>query len=184
MNLIRRITRWATQFRGTRIELVYGDITTQQVDAVVNAAKKSLMGGGGVDGAIHKAGGVAILEECRTIRDFEFPDGLPTGHAVATTAGNMPAKWVIHTVGPVWDLRIDRTYRLRNCYHNSLRLAEKLGARSVAFPLISSGVYGWPTADAIAQALAAIRAADTSVKVRLVLFDEQTYRLARKVAAE
>lgn len=170
-----------------RIEIVLGDITKQRVDAIVNAAKPSLLGGGGVDGAIHKAGGPSILAQCRILRDTMYQNGLPTGQAVATTAGRMSAEggalWVIHTVGPIYIAFENRTPQLRNCYVASLAVADKVGARTVAFPLISSGVYGWPVSDAITQALIALRKAKTKVKVaRLVLFDEPTFRLAQAVA--
>jgi O-acetyl-ADP-ribose deacetylase (regulator of RNase III) len=175
--------------RLVRIEIVAGDITAQEVDAIVNAANSSLLGGAGVDGAIHRRGGPAILAECREIRAGRRPGGLPTGEAVATTAGNLPARWVIHTVGPVWTAKKDRSALLRACYTNSLRVAGELGARSVAFPLISAGLYRWPPDDAIRQALAAIRAAPTHPaashpEVRLVLFDDEKYALAQRVAAE
>ncbi|WP_144795232.1 O-acetyl-ADP-ribose deacetylase [Kocuria palustris] len=125
-----------------------GDITTMDVDAVVNAANSGLKGGGGVDGAIHRAGGPAILEQCRRLRDTDLPDGLPAGQAVATTAGDMPARWVIHTVGPTYAKTIDKSETLASCYRESLRTAARIGARSVAFPAISAGVYGWPMDDA------------------------------------
>lgn len=165
-----------------RIELVTGDITAEQVDAIVNAANSSLLGGGGVDGAIHRKGGPAILEECRALRASRYGRGLPVGQAVATTAGRLPAQWVIHTVGPVFSADEDRSALLRSCYTTSLTVAGELGARSIAFPLISSGVYRWPKEDAVAQALAALHAEPTTVEVaRLVLFDEQTYRIAERV---
>jgi len=172
------------------IQLVRGDITTQEVDAIVNAAKRSLLGGGGVDGAIHRAAGPNLLATCKKIREEELPDGLDTGQAVATGAFRLPAKYVIHAVGPVYDdCDPQDTHRLRgllrDCYTNSLKVADELGARSIAFPLISSGVYGWPTQDAIVQALTAIRTARTDVReVRLVLFDEQTLELAKDAARE
>ncbi|MFD0579362.1 O-acetyl-ADP-ribose deacetylase [Dactylosporangium darangshiense] len=158
---------------GLNIEVVTGDITTQQVDAIVNAANTSLLGGGGVDGAIHRKGGPAILEACRALRASHYGRGLPVGQAVATTAGRLPARWVIHTVGPVYSATEDRSPVLRGCYTNALRVADELGARSIAFPLISSGLYRWPKDDAIAQALAALGAASpATVEVaRLVLFD-------------
>src|SRR4051794_21655035 len=109
------------------VELVRGDITAERVDAIVNAANSSLLGGGGVDGAIHRRGGPAILAECRALRAERYADGLPTGQAVATTAGELPARWVIHTVGPVWSASEDRSALLRDCYANSLRVAEELG---------------------------------------------------------
>jgi O-acetyl-ADP-ribose deacetylase (regulator of RNase III) len=168
-----------------RIELVTGDITTHEVDAIVNAANSSLLGGGGVDGAIHRRGGPTILEECRALRASRYGRGLPTGEAVATTAGRLPARWLIHTVGPVWAGSVDRTPLLRACYTNSLRVAAELGAGSVAFPLISAGVYRWPKRDAVVQALDAIRAAPVGVDdVRLVLFDDASRAVADEVYAE
>ncbi|MEV4114682.1 O-acetyl-ADP-ribose deacetylase [Nonomuraea sp. NPDC049695] len=158
------------------ITLVRGDITEQRADAVVNAANSSLMGGGGVDGAIHRRGGPEILEECRRLRAGHYGKGLPTGQAVATTAGRLPAKWVIHTVGPVHSKSEDRSELLASCYRESLRVADALGARSVAFPAISTGIYGWPLDDAARIALDAVRQADTSVEeVRFVLFDSAAY---------
>jgi O-acetyl-ADP-ribose deacetylase len=169
-----------------RIELVEGDITEQPVDAIVNAANSSLLGGGGVDGAIHRRGGPAILAECRALRASRFGNGLPTGQAVATTAGELPARWVVHTVGPVWSASEDRSELLRDCYRNSLRVVDELGATSVAFPLISAGIYGWPADDAVRQALAVLRAARPTVvaDVRLVLFGAETFRIAEGVHAE
>jgi O-acetyl-ADP-ribose deacetylase len=162
-----------------RIELVTGDITAEEVDAIVNAANSSLLGGGGVDGAIHRRGGPDILAECRTLRARRYGSGLPTGEAVATTAGKLRARWVIHTVGPVYSTAEDRSPLLRACYTNALRVADELGARSVAFPLISSGVYRWPVDDAVRQALAALRQARTGVETaRLVLFDARTREVA------
>jgi O-acetyl-ADP-ribose deacetylase (regulator of RNase III) len=168
------------------IALVQADITTVRVDAIVNAANSSLLGGGGVDGAIHRRGGPAILAECRALRASKYGRGLRTGQAVATTAGNLPARWVVHTVGPVWSDTEDRSELLRDCYVNSLRVADELGAGSVAFPLISSGVYGWPVEDAIRQALTTLRAArPTNVTdARLVLFDAGTLATAERVYAD
>jgi O-acetyl-ADP-ribose deacetylase len=158
------------------ITLVQGDITEQDVDAVVNAANSSLMGGGGVDGAIHRRGGPAILEECKRIRSERYPDGLPTGRAVATTAGDLPARWVIHTVGPVYAKSEDRSGLLASCHTESLKVADELGARTVAFPAISTGVYGYPVEEAAPVAIRAVREADTRVEeVRFVLFDRATY---------
>ncbi|MBB3732663.1 O-acetyl-ADP-ribose deacetylase [Nonomuraea dietziae] len=154
-----------------RITTVQGDITEQEVDAVVNAANSSLMGGGGVDGAIHRRGGPAILDECRALRASRYGDGLPTGQAVATTAGNLPARWVIHTVGPVHSREEDRSALLASCYRESLKVADSLGAATVAFPAISAGIYGWPMDDAARVAVTTVRAASTSVEeVRFVLF--------------
>ena len=162
-----------------RIELVTGDITVQSVDAIVNAANTSLLGGGGVDGAIHRKGGPAILEACRALRAGHYGRGLAVGRAVATTAGRLPAQWVIHTVGPVFSPDEDRSPLLRSCYTTSLAIAADLGVKSVAFPLISSGVYRWPKEDAVLQAVTALQSEPTTVEVaRLVLFDEPTRRIA------
>jgi O-acetyl-ADP-ribose deacetylase (regulator of RNase III) len=141
------------------ITLRLGDITTDtEADAIVNAANESLLGGGGVDGAIHRAGGPAILEECRELRRTRYPDGLPAGEAVATTAGSMPARFVIHTVGPVWGQHAGREPELlAACYRNSLALAAERGLASVAFPAISTGVYGYPKPEAAAVASKAIK---------------------------
>jgi len=165
-----------------RVVLVTGDITIQVVDAIVNAANSSLLGGGGVDGAIHRRGGPAILEECRALRAGHYGGGLKVGEAVATTAGRLPARWVIHTVGPVFSASEDRSALLRNCYVNSLRVAAGLGARSIAFPLISSGVYRWPKQDAVAQALSVLADEPTTVEeARLVLFDDATRVMAERM---
>jgi len=167
-----------------RIELVQGDITEQAVDAIVNAANSSLLGGGGVDGAIHRKGGPAILEECRALRSSDYPEGLPAGDAVATTAGNLAAQWVIHTVGPVYDPGRDRSATLRSCYARSLAVADELGAATMAFPLVSAGAYGWPLEDAVAQALRAMREVETGVEeARLVLFGDATFAAAERVLA-
>jgi O-acetyl-ADP-ribose deacetylase (regulator of RNase III) len=155
------------------IVLAQGDITKQDVDAIVNAANHSLLGGGGVDGAIHRAGGPAILEACREIRRSSLPDGLPTGEAVATTAGELPARWVIHTVGPVYGTVDDPASLLERCHVSSLAVAAELGATSVAFPAISTGAYGYPVDEAADVAIRSVRAAATDVReVRFVLFDE------------
>jgi O-acetyl-ADP-ribose deacetylase (regulator of RNase III) len=158
------------------IELVEGDITEQDVDAIVNAANSSLLGGGGVDGAIHRNGGPEILAACREIRRTRHPDGLPTGQAVATTAGDLRARWVIHTVGPVYARSADPPGELASCHIGSLRVADELGAASVAFPAISTGVYGYPLEEAASVALAAVREAQTRVvEVRFVLFGRQAF---------
>ncbi|WP_129305759.1 O-acetyl-ADP-ribose deacetylase [Streptomyces sp. L2] len=160
----------------TTITLVQGDITRQSADAIVNAANSSLLGGGGVDGAIHRRGGPAILAECRKLRASRYGRGLPTGRAVATTAGELDARWVIHTVGPVWSGSEDRSELLASCYRASLKAADELGARTVAFPAISTGVYRWPIDDGARIAVETIRAADTAVEeVTFVLFDQQAY---------
>ena len=153
------------------ITLVPGDITRQRVDAIVNAANSSLLGGGGVDGAIHRRGGQQILDECRRLRAEQLPDGLPTGQAVATTAGRLPARWVIHTAGPVYSRSQDRSRLLASCYHESLRVADELGARSVAFPAVSAGIYGWPAADAARIAVTTVLGTASQVaEARFVLF--------------
>jgi O-acetyl-ADP-ribose deacetylase (regulator of RNase III) len=160
----------------TTIILVRGDITRQTADAIVNAANSSLLGGGGVDGAIHRRGGPAILEECRALRASRYGKGLPTGQAVATTAGDLDARWVIHTVGPVHSGSEDRSDLLASCYRESLRVADELGARTVAFPAISTGVYRWPMDDAARIAVETVRSARTAVEeVRFVLFDDRVY---------
>jgi O-acetyl-ADP-ribose deacetylase len=158
------------------VEVVRGDITEQRVDAIVNAANSSLLGGGGVDGAIHRAGGPAILDECRLL------GGCETGDAKATTGGDLPARWVIHTVGPVWgggghgeeDL-------LASCHTRSLEVAGELGARSVAFPAISTGVYGYPVELAAPVAVGAVRGHDLDL-VRFVLFGDDAYEAFRRAA--
>lgn len=152
-----------------------GDITEQHVDVVVNAAHSSLLGGGGVDGAIHREGGPEILHECRALRAGRYGGGLPTGQAVATTAGRLPARWVVHTVGPVHQPGADGEL-LASCYRESLRVADELGARTVAFPAVSTGVYRWPLTDAARVALQTVRTTDTQVtEVSFVLFDERAY---------
>ncbi|MGP9017494.1 O-acetyl-ADP-ribose deacetylase [Streptomyces sp. BR1] len=159
------------------IVLVRGDITDQSVDVIVNAANSSLLGGGGVDGAIHRRGGPEILADCRRLRASQYGKGLPTGQAVATTAGLLDADWVIHTVGPVWQRDEDRSALLASCYRESLRVAGELGARTVAFPAISTGVYGWPMDDGARIAVRTVRqaAAAPVEEVRFVLFGETAY---------
>lgn len=158
------------------LHFIRGDITEQDCDAIVNAANSSLLGGGGVDGAIHRRGGPEILQACREIRRTSLPDGLPTGQAVATTAGRLKARWVIHTVGPVYSRSEDRSDLLASAYRESLRVADEVGARSVAFPAISAGVYGWPMDDAARIAVTTVRATETRVdEVRFVLFGEAAY---------
>lgn len=155
------------------ITAIRGDITRFAADAIVNAANSSLLGGGGVDGAIHRAGGPSILAECRALRETELPDGLEAGGAVATFAGLLPARWVIHTVGPVYSRSDDRSGTLASCYRESLRVADELGAESIAFPAVSAGVYGWPMTDAARVAVEAVRATATSVTlVTFVLFSD------------
>ena len=167
------------------LEFVRGDITDQHVDAIVNAANSSLLGGGGVDGAIHRAGGPEILAATRLLRATSLPDGLPAGHAVATSAGRLPARWVIHTVGPVYSTSEDRSGLLRSAYSASLAVADEVGAATMAFPLISAGVYGWPQRDALRQAIGTLRTTRTAVRTStLVVFSDDLFDLARQVAAE
>lgn len=159
-----------------QVAAVHGDITEQDVDAVVNAANSSLLGGGGVDGAIHRRGGPEILADCKQLRSSRYPDGLPTGQAVATTGGRLAARWVIHTVGPVWSAQDDRSALLHSCYVESLCVADELGALSVAFPAVSAGLYGWPIDDAARIATSAVRHTQTAVTdIRLVLFGDAAY---------
>jgi len=159
-----------------KIILVEGDITKQRVDAIVNAANSSLMGGGGVDGAIHRAGGRNILEECERIRATHYPDGLPVGQAVATTAGDLDAKWVIHTVGPTYAKSEDRSHQLASCHTESLRIADEQGAESIAFPAISTGVYRYPVKEAADIAIATVASSSTEVgEVRFVLLGAEAY---------
>jgi len=155
-----------------KIEVVDGDITQQDLDAVVNAANNRMRGGGGVDGAIHAAGGQAVFEDC--VR--RFPDGLATGDAGWTTAGQMPARWVIHVVGPNYNAGQRDRSLLTSCYRRALEVADELRAKSIAFPLISAGVYGWPRDDAIDAALETLRATPTEVELaRMVAFGRSTY---------
>ncbi len=148
--------------------MVQGDITAQDVDAVVNAANRAMRGGGGVDGAIHRAGGPELLEDCR----LRFPQGLETGQAGWTTAGRMPAKWVIHVVGPNHNRGERDRALLTSCYANALTVAHELGATSIAVPLISAGSYGWPFDDAVAAAVDTLRSTPTPVaSARLVAYD-------------
>lgn len=169
------MTRQNETFLKGRIAVLVGDITLQDADAIVNAANSTLMGGGGVDGAIHRAGGSSILAACREIRRTQYPDGLPTGEAVITTGGNLPAQHVIHTVGPVYGHHDgNEAQLLASCYRNSLRLAVDHSLSSIAFPAISTGVFGYPPSEAAAVSSAAVREfleKNRTVKeVRLVFF--------------
>ena len=163
-----------------RVTVVEGDITGQDTDAVVNAANNGMRGGGGVDGAIHRAGGPAVLEDCIA----RYPDGLATGDAGWTTAGEMPARWVIHVVGPNRTAgQTDRSL-LTSCYSRALAVADELGATTVAFPLVSAGVFRWPKDDAVAAAVDTLTSADTRVaEARLVAFDAATYGLVARVVS-
>ena len=165
-------------FLNGRVSVLVGDITQQEVAAVVNAANASLLGGGGVDGAIHRAGGPDILAACQELRRTRYPDGLPRGEAALTTAGRLPARQVIHTVGPVYSAAEERAASLLTaCYHNSLSLAVRHNLTTLAFPAISTGVYGYPREEAAvvaSRAIAGFLAADVTVtEVRLVFFAQQ-----------
>lgn len=158
--------------------IVVGDITRQNADAIVNAANSTLLGGAGIDGAIHRAGGPSILETCREIRRTQYPDGLPTGEAVLTTAGNLPAQFVIHTVGPVYGRHAgSEAQLLAACYQNSLALAVKHSLTSIAFPAISTGAFGYPPSEAAAVSSAAVEefleGNDTFKEVRLIFFQQR-----------
>lgn len=166
----------------TIIDVIEGDITKVRVDAIVNAANSTLLGGGGVDGAIHRSGGPDVLAQCKILRNTSLPNGLAPGGAVATTAGLLPAKWVIHAVGPRYSAHEDRSGILRAAYIRSLAVADSLGARTVAFPLISGGSYGWPLEDAIAQQLAAIVGAYSRVEVvSVVAFSARGAKLTTRL---
>ena len=163
---------------GGRVTIVTGDLTKQNVDAIVNAANSSLLGGGGVDGAIHRAGGPAILAACRELRATQYPQGLPAGEAVITTGGELPARFVIHTVGPVYGQEGgDEAALLANCYRNCLALAAEQGLNSIAFPAISTGAFGYPALDAgriAGESIAAfLRESETPSEVRLVFISEK-----------
>jgi O-acetyl-ADP-ribose deacetylase len=165
-----------------KVTLKRGDITGERADAIVNAANSSLLGGGGVDGAIHRRGGPAILAECHELRRSRYPEGLPAGQAAATTAGGLGARWVIHTVGPVYSARDDRSAVLASCYEQSLRVADELGARIVAFPAVSAGIYGWPAESAARIALTAVtRTPSGLAEARFVLFTEDMLATFRAV---
>lgn len=165
------------------LTIVRGDIVVQEVDAVVNAANSGLMGGGGVDGAILRAGGPAQLEARRRLVDRI--GSLPTGQAAATEAGDLPARWVIHVVGPVYSPREDRRHLLESCYREALRVADELEAATVAFPAVSAGIYGWPIDDAADVAVGTVRATPTNVReVRFVLFTDDVLREFQRAAGQ
>lgn len=163
-----------------RIQLIRGDITEVEADAIVNAANSTLLGGGGVDGAIHRKGGPKILEECKLIRATQWPDGLPTGKAVLTSGGNLKAKYVIHTVGPVWlgGFHVEAEL-LKQAYRNSLKLAVQNGVKTIAFPSISTGAYGYPVEEASRVAVCSVKKflekEDKIEKVTFVLFSERDF---------
>lgn len=170
----------------TKITVQTGDITEQKLDAIVNAANSTLLGGGGVDGAIHRSGGPSILEECRALRRSRYPDGLPAGDAAATPAGMLPAKWVIHAVGPRWQNgQRGEAETLASTYRRSLEEAERLGARTIAFPAISTGAYGYPLDEATATAVTTVASCirerpDAFDEVRFVPFSEDVAEVYRK----
>lgn len=172
-----------------QVTIKQGDITNEEVGAIVNAANPSLMGGGGVDGAIHRKGGDEIREACKVLRKFIYPDGLPVGEAAATIAGKLPSRHVIHTVGPVFDGEDnrERDTLLKNAYKNSLKLADRLGDETVAFPAISAGVYGYPLTTSILLGLEAVQEHQPSHpnfplrEVRFILFDADQYATAKRV---
>jgi O-acetyl-ADP-ribose deacetylase (regulator of RNase III) len=175
------VIRTEATFLDGRVVIVVGDITHLDVDAIVNAANATLLGGGGVDGAIHRAGGPAILDACRELRRTQYPQGLPTGEAVITTAGNLPARHVIHTVGPIYGHHDGQEAQLLGtCYQNSLALASQHGLASIAFPAISTGAFGYPQPEAAQVASAIIKnyvlMDDQIRKVRLVFFDLRSAR--------
>lgn len=181
---------WRAQSRRFgRLLLYRGDITRLDTDAIVNAANSSLLGGGGVDGAIHRAGGPAILEACRHLRATTYRQGLPTGEAVLTTGGQLPARYVIHTVGPVWHGgHKQEPELLARCYRSSLRLAAENNLTSVAFPGISTGIYGYPKPEAARIAVREVQQFlaqhEQPQEVVLVAFDEEAYRLLEQAAAQ
>jgi O-acetyl-ADP-ribose deacetylase len=173
--------------KNATLELIRGDITDIEADAIVNAANSTLLGGGGVDGAIHLKGGPKILEECKRIRATEWPDGLPTGCAVITSSGNLKAKNVIHTVGPIWRGGFgDEAKLLKQAYRNSLKLALAKGLKTVAFPSISTGAYGYPVEEASCIAIGAVKEflekEDTLAKVSFVLFSERDFKFYLEAA--
>lgn len=195
----RSLAKYRTSVEGGRvmeITLIQGDITEQTVDAVVNAANSSLLGGGGVDGAIHRKGGPEILAACRALRASHYGRGLPTGQAVATTAGRLPARWVIHTVGPVHDTHGDLpgsgrsgspepAELLASCYRECLRVADELGARTLALPAVSTGAYGWPLDDAARIALRTVRDTPSGLsEARFVLFGAEALQVFESVLRE
>lgn len=165
-----------------QINFVVGDITEQNVDAIVNAANESLLGGGGVDGAIHKAGGPSILEACKELRKTTYPDGLPIGQAVATTGGNLSAPWVIHTVGPRYTQHPDNPKQLAEAHSNSLKVADDLKVQSIAFPAISTGAFGYPIEEAAKVTMQTLAFSPTNVeKINLVFKDKKTKKAYESV---
>jgi O-acetyl-ADP-ribose deacetylase (regulator of RNase III) len=186
---VRQVSSYEFQIGKATVRLIRGDITEMETDAIVNAANSSLMGGGGVDGAIHRKGGPKILEECKKIRATEWPEGLPTGKAVITSAGNLKARYVIHTVGPIWrGGNRGEPELLGQAYQNSLRIAVSNGLKTVAFPSISTGAYGYPIGDASCIALKAVKdfleKEDKLGEVIFVLFSERDLKVYMDAAKE
>lgn len=168
-----------------KIELKLGDLTRENVCAIVNAANSSLLGGGGVDGAIHAAGGPQVLRECKQIRKTLYPDGLPAGEAVETSAGNMPARYVIHTVGPIYSQCGPRCEELLcNAYTNSIKTALALGCRSISFPAISTGVYGYPEKEAAKIAYKAVRSFEEDIEVFFIFHSQKSMDTFKEAVAE
>lgn len=168
------------------LSLALGNITDEQVDAIVNAANSSLTGGGGVDGAMHRAAGPRLMDECRRVRREVLPGGLPTGEAIALPGFDLPARWVIATVGPVWsEAQADRRRPLlASAYRRSLEVADEVGATSIAFPSISTGAYGWPLADAARVAVDTVSTYSGAIgEVRFVLFSQQAYEVFAAAAS-
>jgi O-acetyl-ADP-ribose deacetylase len=163
LSFIRSRAPWGSERTALKIELVRGDITERPLDAIVNAANTWLIPGGGVDGAIHRAGGPTILEACKRLISDKYPGGLTTGQAVATTAGRLPAKWVIHAVGPIYSKMVDRSEQLIAAYRSALRVADDVGAKTIAFPAISTGAYAYPPDEAARLAVEALQFAKTRV---------------------
>lgn len=179
------------KINGTKLILKKGDITEEDTEAIVNAANSTLMGGGGVDGAIHSKGGSQILEECKKIRQTQYPEGLPTGEAVITTGGRLKARYVIHTVGPICTdgrLNPEKAKLLRNAYYNSLKLAKEKGIKSVAFPSISTGAYRCPWEDSAKVALKTviefIKSENFLEEIRFVLFTDEIFNVYKKALEE
>lgn len=189
LKVLKEMTEERFQVGKAKICLIQGDITEQNTDAIVNAANPTLMGGGGVDGAIHRKGGPKILEECKRIRATEWPNGLPTGEAVITSGGNLKAKYVIHTVGPVWrGGSRGEPQLLRKAYYNSLKLAVSKSLKTIAFPSISTGAYGYPIEKASRIALQTVKEfldkEDELDEVVFVLFTKRDLEIYREMAKE
>ncbi|MBU0756655.1 MAG: O-acetyl-ADP-ribose deacetylase [Nanoarchaeota archaeon] len=169
-----------------KLIIVQGDITEQDTDAIVNAANSSLLGGGGVDGAIHRAAGPMLLEECKDIRRVKYKEGLPAGEAVITKGYELPAKFVIHTVGPIYDSKLNQLHLLKKCFINSLKIAEEQYLKSISFPAISTGVYGYPKEECarIMKKIFALFNFENIQEVRVVLYSKKDYDIFRQILEE